>query len=112
MPIEIALKEAGVDMVGQIGKSLLKRLIEHGHSNRSIIAIKFNKSPYFENGWWDIKDMNFGINGLQLATVYLDKDRKYCWHVCAWEEDETEEDPDPCIVYSEYDLLGKRVIGV
>ncbi len=112
VPIEIALKKAGVDMVGDIGKSLLKRLIEHGYSNCSIIAIEFNKSPYYENAWWDIRGVDLSIANGKLAAIYLDDNKKNCWHIYVWGEDDQGEGLNPCIVYSEYDLFGKLLKDV
>ena len=103
-PLEQSLKDIGVDLHGDLGKILLKRLIECGHSERSIVI-----SDQWSVGY---EFAEFGGDRELLASADLSNEVAGYWNVYAWEKGDYGDDLNAREVYSEYDLFGNRIEDV
>lgn len=103
-PLEQSLKNIGIDLHGDLGKILLKRLIECGHSERTMVIS--NQSL----GWCELTE--FGGNGETLASVSLSNRIAGRWFVYAWKKGDYGEDLNAREVYSEYYLFGNYIDDV
>jgi len=102
--LEQSLRDVGIDLHGDLGKVLLKRLLECEHSERTVVA----NNQSLE--WYEFTE--FGGNGETLASVSLSNRITDHWFVYAWNKGDYGKDLNACEVYSECDLFGNRIDDV
>jgi len=105
-PLEQSLKDIGVDLHGDLGKILLKRLIECGHSER---IMTFSRKSSL---WCEFVEFEGTMERLALVYLFNEVDVDDCWYVLAWEKGNYGEDLNVREVYSKCDLFGNCIDDV
>lgn len=99
--LEKSLLKAGVDLQKPLGNTLLKRMVERGHSEREVTFVLEGRSIV---SIFDESDDDM-INQLaQIEKIHEDG----FWVVKAWVDGSSFDTGVPT-VYSEYDLFGKHM---